>query len=110
MNLQVIHANTSMLQFQELRGRNVELLIGRVRIAALEDDIALERLFDDSLVAVAGPESSWTNRRNINLPSSSMSLGFASLQQRTWPVHQRYFPGLMVLSLRSQASRRFRIS
>jgi DNA-binding transcriptional LysR family regulator len=67
VNLQVIHANTSMLQFQELRGRNVELLIGRVRTTAPEDDLALERLFDDSLVAVAGPESSWTSRRKIEL-------------------------------------------
>jgi DNA-binding transcriptional LysR family regulator len=67
VDLQVIHANTSMLQFQELRSRNVELLIGRVRTTALEDDLALERLFDDSLVAVAGPESHWANRQKIEL-------------------------------------------
>jgi DNA-binding transcriptional LysR family regulator len=67
VNLQVIHANTSMLQFQELRGRNVELLIGRVRTAALEDDLGLELLFDDSLVAVAGSESPWTSRETIEL-------------------------------------------
>jgi DNA-binding transcriptional LysR family regulator len=67
VNLQVMHANTSMLQFQELRGRNVELLIGRVRTTAVEDDLALERLFDDSLVAVAGSESPWTSRRKIEL-------------------------------------------
>src|SRR5580692_4476379 len=67
VNLQVIHANTSMLQFQELRSRNVELLIGRVRTAALEDDLALERLFDDSLVVVAGPESHWASRQKIEL-------------------------------------------
>jgi DNA-binding transcriptional LysR family regulator len=45
----------------------VELLIGRVRTTALEDDLGLERLFDDSLVAVAGPDSSWTRRRKIDL-------------------------------------------
>jgi DNA-binding transcriptional LysR family regulator len=67
VDLQVIHANTSMLQFQELRSRNVELLIGRVRTTALEDDLALERLFDDSLVAVAGPESHWASRQKIEL-------------------------------------------
>jgi DNA-binding transcriptional LysR family regulator len=67
VNLQVMHANTSMLQFQELRGRNVEFLIGRVRTTAVEDDLALERLFDDSLVAVAGSESPWTSRRKIEL-------------------------------------------
>jgi DNA-binding transcriptional LysR family regulator len=67
VRLQVIHANTSMLQFQELRDRNVELLIGRVRTAVLEDDLALESLFDDSLVAVAGPESPWGRRKRIKL-------------------------------------------
>jgi DNA-binding transcriptional LysR family regulator len=67
VDLQIIHANTSMLQFQELRGRNVDLLIGRVRTTALEDDLALERLFDDSLVAVAGPESHWASRQKIEL-------------------------------------------
>jgi DNA-binding transcriptional LysR family regulator len=67
VNLQVMHANTSMLQFQELRGRNVELLIGRARTTAVEDDLALERLFDDSLVAVAGSESPWASRRKIEL-------------------------------------------
>jgi DNA-binding transcriptional LysR family regulator len=110
VNLQVIHANTSMLQFQELRGRNVELLIGRVRTTAPEDDLALERLFDDSLVAVAGPESSWTSRRKIEL---------AELINEPWilPPYNSV-PGpfirdifrLAVLSPRSQASRRFRTS
>jgi DNA-binding transcriptional LysR family regulator len=67
VNLQVIHANTSMLQFHELRGRNVELLIGRVRTARLEDDLELEQLFDDSLVAVAGAGSHWRTRQKIEL-------------------------------------------
>jgi DNA-binding transcriptional LysR family regulator len=67
VNLQVFHANTSMLQFQELRSRNVELLIGRVRTTALEDDLALEQLFDDSLVAVAGWDSRWVKRQDIGL-------------------------------------------
>ena len=67
VRLQVIHANTSMLQFQELRDRNVELLIGRVRTAVLADDLALESLFDDSLVAVAGRESPWVRRKRIEL-------------------------------------------
>ena len=67
VRLQVIHANTSMLQFQELRDRNVELLIGRVRSTTLPDDLALENLFDDSLVAVAGPHSPWHRRQRLKL-------------------------------------------
>jgi DNA-binding transcriptional LysR family regulator len=67
VRLEVIHANTSMLQFQQLRDRNVELLIGRARTAALQDDLELESLFDDSLVAVAGRDSPWTRRERIEL-------------------------------------------
>jgi DNA-binding transcriptional LysR family regulator len=67
IHLQVIHANTSMMQFQELRGRNVELLIGRVPPAFIEDDLAFEKLFDEPLVAVAGPGSPWARRRHLEL-------------------------------------------
>jgi DNA-binding transcriptional LysR family regulator len=67
IHLQVIHANTSMLQFHELRSRNVELLIGRVPATFMEDDIALENLFDESHVAVAGSSSTWVTRRRLEL-------------------------------------------
>jgi DNA-binding transcriptional LysR family regulator len=53
--------------FQELRGRNVELLIGRVPPALIEDDLAFEKLFDEPLVAVAGLGSSWARRRHLEL-------------------------------------------
>ena len=67
IRLQVIHANTSLMQFGELRGRNVELLIGRVPTVLLEDDLALENLFNESLVAVAGRHSRWSRRRRLEL-------------------------------------------
>jgi DNA-binding transcriptional LysR family regulator len=67
VRLQVIHANTSMLQFQELRGRNVELLIGRAPRAFLEEDLAFENLFAEPFVAVAGPSSPWARRRHLEL-------------------------------------------
>ena len=67
IRLQVIHANTSLMQFGELRGRNVELLIGRVPTVLLEDDLALENLFNELLVAVAGRHSRWSRRRRLEL-------------------------------------------
>jgi DNA-binding transcriptional LysR family regulator len=67
VRLQVIHANTSMLQFDELRSRNVELIIGRVPHPFMEDDLALENLFTESLVAVAGRDSPWHRRRHLTL-------------------------------------------
>jgi DNA-binding transcriptional LysR family regulator len=67
IRLQVIHANTSMLQFHELRGRNVELLIGRARTALRQDDLDLQPLFDEPMVVVAGRGSAWTRRKRLEL-------------------------------------------
>ena len=50
--LQVIHANTSMLHFHELRSRQVDLLIGRARPAILEDDLAYVNLFKDLMLSL----------------------------------------------------------
>src|SRR5258705_7292023 len=37
IRLHVVHANTAVLEFRELRGRNVELLIGRTPTPLLDD-------------------------------------------------------------------------
>jgi hypothetical protein len=49
-----VNRRTSMMQFHELRGGNVELLIGRVPTALMEDDLTLENLFKECLVASLG--------------------------------------------------------
>ena len=67
VRLRVIHANTSMLQFDELRSRNVELIIGRTATPFMEHDLALENLFTESLVPVAGRDSPWHSRRCLTL-------------------------------------------
>ena len=63
VRLHVIHANTSMLQFNELRSRNVELLLGRARPVHMEEDLVCEHLFDDFHVAVVGDGSPWLSRK-----------------------------------------------
>ena len=65
--LQVVHANTSMMQFDELRSRNVDLLIGRVPPDLAEDDLNVSNLFSESLVGVAGRDSPWSRRRRLEL-------------------------------------------
>jgi DNA-binding transcriptional LysR family regulator len=67
VRLHVVHASTAMQQFQELRDRNVELLIARSPKPFLENDLVVENLFDEPLVAVAGVSSSWAHRRHIEL-------------------------------------------
>jgi DNA-binding transcriptional LysR family regulator len=67
IRLRVIHAAAGMLQFQELRERNVELLLAHLPKLFLEDDLLAESLFDQPFVAVAGARSRWARRRQIAL-------------------------------------------
>jgi len=65
IRLHVVHANTALLEFRELRERTVELLIGRTPTPLLDDDLQLETLFREPFVAVASPHSQWARRRRI---------------------------------------------
>ena len=65
--VRVVQANTSTLEFRELRGRNVDLLLARIPGAFTEDDLDIEVLFDDPHFVVAGARSRWARRRDITL-------------------------------------------
>jgi DNA-binding transcriptional LysR family regulator len=67
VRLHVVQASPAMLQFHELRERNVELLIAQSPRPFLEDDLTAESLYDEAFVAVAGVSSSWARRRHIEL-------------------------------------------
>jgi DNA-binding transcriptional LysR family regulator len=67
VQLRVIHADTGLMQFEQLRKHNVELLIGRMPRPFVEDDLVSEPLFDEPFVAVAGKDSEWARRRRIEL-------------------------------------------
>jgi DNA-binding transcriptional LysR family regulator len=61
----VVLANIAMLQFQELRERNVDLLIGRMPQPFVEDDLTAEVLFDEPFLAVTGMRSRWARQRQV---------------------------------------------
>jgi DNA-binding transcriptional LysR family regulator len=67
VRLHVVHADTALRQFDELRKRNVELLIGRLPRPFIEDDLVAEELFDEPFLAFSGTESRWARRRQIRL-------------------------------------------
>jgi DNA-binding transcriptional LysR family regulator len=58
---------SAMLQFQALRERNVDLLIGRMPQPFLEEDLSAEILFDEPFLAVAGARSHWARQRRVRL-------------------------------------------
>jgi DNA-binding transcriptional LysR family regulator len=67
VQLRVIHADTALMQFDQLRKHNVELLIGRMPRPFVEEDLVSEPLFDEPFAAVAGKDSRWARRRRIEL-------------------------------------------
>jgi DNA-binding transcriptional LysR family regulator len=67
LTFDVVQAHTTAQQMRELRERNVDLVLGRVIVPDTEEDMAIETLFDDPIVVVAGLQSPWQRRRRIEL-------------------------------------------
>ena len=66
LNVQVTQAPTLRAQYQDLRERNVDLILGRMVPAEVDSDLQSEILFDDPLFIVAGRKNKWTRRRRID--------------------------------------------
>jgi DNA-binding transcriptional LysR family regulator len=73
MRFQIAQVNTlsTMLEFPDLRGRKLDLVLARVVESFDEieyaDDLHVEKLIDDHLLIVAGARSPWCVRRKIKL-------------------------------------------
>ena len=55
------------VQYEALRDRQVDLILGRVPARRMEEDIAAETLFSERLHIVSGPRSAWLRRRKMTL-------------------------------------------
>src|SRR5882672_2775971 len=77
-----------------LRDRKVELVLGRLPATMTEPDLVAETLFDEPNVVVAGAESHWAKRRNLNL---------ADLIGEPWVLAS---PGSLARSLHEDVFRR----
>jgi DNA-binding transcriptional LysR family regulator len=55
------------LEIQQLRERNVDLIIGRGIFPIPEDDLNAEVLFEEPLLVVSGAQSRWVRRRKLEL-------------------------------------------
>ena len=63
----VLAQAAAMGQFQDLRERNIDLVIGRVPREWAADDLSSELLFEEPFLAVAGMNSKLARRRNLTL-------------------------------------------
>jgi DNA-binding transcriptional LysR family regulator len=58
---------TATLEYRELRDRQVEVLLGRIKEPFSDDDLQADVLFHQQLHVVAGRRSKWARRRKIEL-------------------------------------------
>jgi DNA-binding transcriptional LysR family regulator len=64
--IRVVQVAAVSQQYQELRERNVDLILGRLA-KPIESDISAEVLFHERLFVVAGSQNRWARRRKIEL-------------------------------------------
>jgi DNA-binding transcriptional LysR family regulator len=89
----VLPENIAVQQYDNLRDRKVELVLGRLPTTMTEPDLVAEPLFDEPNVVVAGSESRWARRRNLAL---------ADLMGEPWVLAQ---PGSLARSLHEEVFR-----
>jgi DNA-binding transcriptional LysR family regulator len=89
----VLPENIATQQYENLRHRNVELVLGRLPATIGEPDLVAEPLFDEPNINAAGTESRWAKRRNLTL---------ADLMGEPWVLAQ---PGSLARSLQDEAFR-----
>jgi DNA-binding transcriptional LysR family regulator len=91
--LHVLHEDIAIQQYDNLRHRKAELMLGRLPTAMHEPDLIAEPLFDEPHVVAAESDSVWAKRRNLTL---------ADLIGEPWVLAQ---PGSLARSLQDAASR-----
>ncbi|HMJ45222.1 MAG TPA: LysR family transcriptional regulator, partial [Pseudolabrys sp.] len=92
--LHVLPENIATQQYDNLRHRNVELVLGRLPVTMSEPDLVAETLFDEPMMVAAGSESRWAKRRNLTL---------ADLMGEPWVLAQ---PGSLARSLHDEVFRK----
>src|ERR1700741_457221 len=90
----VLPENIAIQQYDNLRGRKVELVFGRLPATMTEPDLVAETLFDEPSVVVPGAKSCWAKRRNLPL---------ADLAGEPWVLAQ---PGSLARSLHDATFRK----
>jgi DNA-binding transcriptional LysR family regulator len=90
----VLPENIAVQQYDNLRGRKVEMVFGRLPATMSEPDLIAEPLFDEPNVVVAGSESRWAKRRKVTL---------ADLIGEPWVLAQ---PGSLARSLHDDVFRK----
>lgn len=93
LTVHVIPTEPLMMQLSGLRERSIDLLVGRLAKALIDEDIEAERLFEDRLLVVAGIRHRLARARKLEL---------AALLNEQWILSP---PGNLLVPLIAQAFR-----
>ncbi len=91
--LHVLHEDIATEQYDNLRNRSVELVLGRLPVQMNEADLIAEPWFDEPNVVAAALESPWARRRNLKL---------AELRDASWVMAQ---PGSLARAIQDETFR-----
>lgn len=88
-------APNTAYQYDELRSRKLDLIIGRMPAESARDDLSTEILFDEPQFVVAGVNNRWVGRRRLKL---------ADLIDEPWVLPRPEYVGGSVVAKTFQAS------
>ena len=63
----VVRAETATFEFPELRGRSIDVMLGKITEPLIDDELNVEPLFEEDYVVAAGAQSQWARRRRVTL-------------------------------------------
>jgi hypothetical protein len=73
----ITQISTAILEFRALRDRKFDLVIARIDApineGSFEDDLLVEKLFDDRVVLATGTKSKWARASNVSLAELQMA-------------------------------------
>lgn len=75
IRIDVVESNTAAMQFEDLRQRRVDVMLGRIALANLPEDLHADILLDEALLLVAGAQNAWAR---------DPGLGLADLAGKPW--------------------------
>jgi DNA-binding transcriptional LysR family regulator len=78
--IHAVHANASDFDFQDLRARKLDLMIGRIHNSQVDDDFDVEVLFEEPHCVVVTQQNPWAKRRRVTL---------ADLKDERWIFAER---------------------
>jgi DNA-binding transcriptional LysR family regulator len=67
LKFQVAQSSSAAGLYRELRERNLDLILGRILMPIVDQDLGADVLFDEPLLVVAGSRNQWLRRRKVEL-------------------------------------------